>query len=44
MTGSLTENGKENDDARDNIVGGRHSRVSVVVGERLSVGVAIQRL
>ena len=42
--GSLTENGEENDNDGDLRVDGRHSRVSVVVGARLSVGGAIQCL
>ena len=32
MNGSMTENGEENDYARDLRVGGRHSGVSVVMG------------
>ena len=44
MTGILTENGEENDDARDRGVGGIHVGASVVVGGRSRVGGVIQRL
>ena len=44
MTDNFTENGEENDDAGYRVVGGRHGGVSVIVGGRLSVVGAIQRL
>ena len=40
----MTENGEENDNARDRGLGGRHGGVSVVVGGRLSVGDSMQHL
>ena len=44
MTGSLTDNREENDNAGDCRVGGRHSGVILVKGGHSSVGGAIQRL
>ena len=44
MTVILTENGEENDDARDRRVGGRHGGVRVVTGGRSRLGGAIQHL